>query len=134
MIKYRASSRNEYSLYAEKMRATEGSFHKYSWKPDSKQAKLGEILKDFTKEAQSYDITLQFRGELPERKALLDRLRNDFENDVVTKKPGRMYFGDYWIDGYCVESETGVSKIKNTWSQNDIIFYCPYPFGAAKKR
>ena len=134
MIKYRASSRNEYSLYAEKMRATEGSFHKYSWKPDSKQAKLGEILKDFTKEAQSYDITLQFRGELPERKALLDRLRNDFENDVVTKKPGRMYFGDYWIDGYCVESETGVSKIKNTWSQNDIIFYCPYPFWCREKK
>lgn len=133
MIKYKASSGNEYDLYSAKMQAMEGSFHKYSWQPDSKKKKYGEITKDFVKEAQNYEISLQFRGGLAERKKYLNKLRNDFENDVLSKKPGRMYYGDYWIEGYCIESETGVSKIKTTWSQNDIGFYCPYPFWCKEK-
>lgn len=128
MIKYKASSGNEYDLYAQEMRASEGNFHKYSWKPSSEKEKIGERLKEFTKEAQNYKIVLQFRGGLEERKSLLDRLRKDFENDVMGKRPGRIYFGEYYIEGYCIESETGVSSIKNTWSQNTINFYCPNPF------
>ena len=128
MIKYKASSGNEYDLYAQEMRVSEGNFHKYSWKPSSEKEKIGEKLKEFTKEAQNYKIVLQFRGGLEERKSLLDRLRKDFENDVMRKNPGRIYFGEYYIEGYCIESETGVSNIKNTWSQNIINFYCPNPF------
>ena len=37
MIKYKASSGNEYDLYAQEMRVSEGNFHKYSWKPSSEK-------------------------------------------------------------------------------------------------
>lgn len=128
MIIYKASSGNEYNFYGATMRVTEGTLHKYKWTPNAVKSKFGEAIKEFRKEAAEYEITLNFKGELSDRKRELDKLREDFERDILTKKPGRIYFNSYYVDGYCIESDTGVSKIKNTWSENKIIFYCPFPF------
>lgn len=127
-MKYISSNKNEYSLYSENMRVMEGSFHKYTWTANSRAKKIGEDLKEFKKEAQIYELTFQVRGELEKRKEILDKLHDDFEHDINAKKPGRMIFGGYYIEGYCIESSTNVSEIKNTWSQCKIVFYCPYPF------
>ena len=128
MILYKASSGNKYNFYGATMRATEGTLHKYKWTPIAVKSKFGENIKEFGKDAVQYEITLNFRGELSERKKELDEIREDFERDILDKKPGRIYFNNYYIDGYCIESETGVSNTRNTWSENRIIFYCPYPF------
>lgn len=128
MIIYKSSSGNTYNLYGATMRATEGTLHKYKWTPITAKSNFGEIVKGFRKEVAQYEITLSFKGELSERKKELDKLREDFEKDILTKKPGRIYFDSYYIDGYCIESDTGVSSVKNTWSDNKIVFYCPLPF------
>lgn len=127
-IKYKSSNGNEYSLTGDKMRATAGNFHKYIWKKNVRKSKYGDILKEFTKEAISYSITLNFRGSLESRKQLLDKLRDDFERDISTMNPGTIFFGNYYIKGFVIESETKVSEIWNNWSQDAITIYCPFPF------
>lgn len=127
-IKYQCSNGNEYNLIGDRMRATDGNLHKYKWEKDVTEIENGENLKKFKKEPITYSVTLSFRGKLEDRKQLLDDLTNDFEYDVIARKPGTFFFGEHYIKGYVVESETKVSEIKNTWSQKTIQIYCPYPF------
>lgn len=127
-IKYQCSNGNEYNLIGDRMRATDGNLHKYKWEKDVTEIENGENLKKFKKEPITYSVTLSFRGKLEDRKQLLDDLTNDFEYDVIARKPGTFFFGEHYIKGYVIESETKVSEIKNTWSQKTIQIYCPYPF------
>lgn len=124
-IKYRCSNGNEYNLIGDRMRVTNGNFHKYSWNKNVVESANGDILKGFSKEAITYSITINFRGRLEERKKLLDDLTNDFEYDITTKKPGKIIYGEYYIECYVIESETNISEIKNNWSQKVLKIYCP---------
>ena len=133
-IKYQSSNGNEYNLVGDRMRVTDGSFHRYKWERDVSEMENGDNLKKFKKEPITYSITLNFRGKLQDRKQLLDSLTNDFEHDVATKKAGTFYFGECYIKGYVVESETKVSDIKNVWSQRMIQIYCPYPFWITEQK
>lgn len=124
-IKYKCSNGNEYNLIGDRMRVTDGNFHKYSWNKNVVESKKGDIVKNFAKGSVTYSAVLSFRGKLEERKKLLNQLRDDFERDIEEMKPGKLLFGNYYIEGYIVESETKVSEIKNNWSQDTIQIYCP---------
>lgn len=124
-IKYRSANGNEHNLIGDKMRATDGNLHRYEWKKKIRESDNGDILEGFTKGSATYSVILTFRGELKERKRSLDKLRDDFEYDIVTKRPGTIFFGEYYIKGFVVESETKVSDIKNNWTQDKIQIYCP---------
>ncbi len=131
-IKYMSSSGKEYNLLGEKMRATSGNFHSYTWKTKLKERTNGSDVEGFEKESKSYKLILTFRGDLEERKKLLDEIRECFEGDVVKKTPGIFCFGEYSIEGFVVSSVTTVSEIKNCWSQNEIEIFCPYSFWIKK--
>ena len=133
-IKYQCSNGNEYNLIGDRMRATDGNLHKYKWEKDVTEIENGENLKKFKKEPITYSVTLSFRGKLEDRKQLLDDLTNDFEYDVIARKPGTFFFGEHYIKGYVIESETKVSEIKNSWSQKTVQIYCPYPFWITEQK
>lgn len=107
------------------MRATEGNFHKYSWKIHANESDDGDVLEKFSKEAATYSIVLNFRGELNSRKQIMDKLTEDFEHDVRTLEAGIFVFGEYYIKGYVVESDTQTSVRNNNWTQKEIKIYCP---------
>lgn len=127
-IKYVSSNNKEYNLIGDRMRVTSGSFHKYAWKAITEEAKYGDTVHGFSKDAIYYQTTLTIRGTLNQRKEFLNELRDSFENDILNMNPGRIYFGEYHIDTYITSSETQSSDISSRWSKDEIEIYCPYPF------
>lgn len=132
-INYVSSTGKVKSLIGDKMRATSGSFHKYSWVPNQKERDFGDILYGFKRKAATYEIILTFRGDIEERRVQMDELTALFESDVINKTPGKIWYGDYYIPCYVTESESGVSETWNNWSTKKINIYCPYPFWCRDK-
>ena len=127
-VRYISSNKKEYNLIGDKMRPTDGSFHSYEWTPEVTGRKAGETVIGFTKASKTYQITLTIRGKLEDRKALIDDLTDAFEHDVINVSPGRIYFGDWYIDCYIKDKETGISGTWNNWTELSVGIYCPYPF------
>lgn len=127
MIRYINSEGKEYKFYDARMRATSGNFHKHAWTPETSKRKIGEIVQGFEKDAAEYEITFTVRGALEDRKTFLDEMQDAFETDVLLERPGRIYFGDYYIDGFVTSSETKTSDIAVYYSQNKVKLYCPRP-------
>ena len=133
-IKYVCSNGEEYNLIGDKMRATSGYFHAYEWKPNTTEREIGVTVNAFAKEPVTYDITLTVRGEEKERKQILNKLTNAFEYDVVNLTPGRIYYGEYYIDGYVKKSSNEVSSENNSRTDCKIEIYCPYPFWSMEQQ
>lgn len=128
IIKYKSSNRKEYSLIGDKMRVVSGYFHSYEWKPNSTELEYGTDVYGFGKEAVTYQLTLAFRGDLASRKRLQDELTEAFEHDIENETPGRIYYGEYYIECYVTASKDKVSERWNNWTEREIEIYCPYPF------
>lgn len=126
-IKYVCSNGKEYNLVGNWMRATTGYFHEYEWKPMTNDQKIGVDVYGFEKEPKTYQITLTFRGPLEERKEKMDELTNCFEYDIANVTPGRIWFGNYYIDCYIKDLSSKVSLTRNSWTDMEIGIYCPYP-------
>lgn len=124
-IKYISSNTKKYNLIGDRLRATSGNFHSYEWK---RKTKISKKSIEFEKDAASYQITLTLRGNLAERKKMLDDLIDSFEYDIQNKTPGKICFGEYYIEGYIIKANSKTSSIRNEWSDCDIEIYCPYPF------
>lgn len=133
-IKYVSSNGKEYDLIGDRMRGTSGNFHSYEWKQNSTNTEFGEDVYGFSKEAITYDITLTLRGLLEERKALLDELTDSFEHDIVNTTPGKIYYGEYYIECYIKRADNYISDQKNNWSDCKVEIFCPYPFWSAEER
>ena len=116
------------------MKATSGYFHEYEWKPNATEREMGATVNAFTKEPVIYDITLTVRGTEKERKQILNKLTNAFEYDVVNLTPGRIYYGEYYIDGYVKKSSNEVSNENNSRTDCKIEIYCPYPFWSMEQQ
>lgn len=91
------------------------------------ERKVGETVTGFTKASKIYQITLTIRGKLEDRKALIDDITDAFEHDVINVSPGRIYFGDWYIDCFIKDKTTGISGTWNNWTELQIGIYCPYP-------
>lgn len=133
-IKYVCSNGEEYNLIGDKMRATSGYFHAYEWTPNTTEREMGVMVNAFAKEPVTYDITLTVRGKEKERKQILNKLTNAFEYDVVNLTPGRIYYGEYYIDGYVKKSSNEVLGENNSRTDCKIEIYCPYPFWSMEQQ
>ena len=133
-VKYVCSNGKEYNLIGDKLRPTNGYFHKYKWKQKATDTGMGDSVYGFSKESITYDITLTVRGSLEERKRQLDDLTNAWEYDIVNVKPGRIYFGKYYIEGYILEMSNEVSSAWNNWTDCKVAIYCPYPFWSEESK
>lgn len=126
-VRYVSSNRKEYNLIGDKMRSTSGVFHDYEWDPETVSQKMGDKVTGFTKKAKTYSLTLTVRGKLEERKSLIDELTDEFEHDIINITPGRIYFGEWYIDCYIKNKTTGISGTWNNWTELSVGIYCPYP-------
>lgn len=116
-----------FPLVAESMYIKKGSFHDYSWNPESVSYKYGDLLKIFTKDAQQYKCTLAFSGSQSVREANITTIHDAWEHDIMTQKTGKLIWNDYSIECYFIQSKT-YSNNSNTRTLNDVTIYCPYPF------
>jgi hypothetical protein len=106
----------------------EADFHKYSWGRAVTQKQFGEVLDRFTKDAQLYTAKIIFKGNPAERKAQVEQFHFETERDITNQSIGRIYWGQGYIECYVVDSDTYPSSDNPLWTENDVTFYCPYPF------
>lgn len=128
LLKYTASSGREYNLKTKGMiRTKTANYHKWEWGVDGTALQFGYRVANFTRQAATYTTRLIFDGPLTERKALVENLHQDFELDVRNMSPGRITWGDYWIDCYITASSTFPDE-NDIYTDNDLTIYCPHPF------
>lgn len=128
ILRYIASSGNTYDLNTRNSILTrEANYHAWEWKPNGTELQFGQRIANFTREPAEYSVTLTFSGSQEERKAIIEALHEDFEADLRNMKPGRVVWGEYYIDCYITESST-VPDDRRKWTDNEIVLFCPYPF------
>lgn len=126
-IKYVASSGNEYNLITNGIYHKEANYHKWEWEVEGTKLQYGYRVADFSRKPAEYDTELIFYGTYNQRRALVQALHDDFENDVRKKTPGKVIWGDYYLSCYVVSSSTEATEYP-TWTSNKVTFYAPYPF------
>lgn len=126
-LQYVASSGNVYNLKGDGIRTKTANYHKWNWGVNGTTLQFGVRVSAFTRAVATYETRLIFNGTIEQRKALIDALHDDFEHDIRSMKTGRVVWGDYYIDCYATISSTAPDE-NDIWTDNDVTFYCPYPF------
>lgn len=126
-IKYIASSGREYILTINGIIHRSANYYNWQWGVVGTSLRYGVRISDFSRQAAEYDVELVIYGTPAHRREILTTLHNDFENDMRKKTPGRIAWGDYYIDCYVIKSN---STPLETWEylSNVIHIYAPYPF------
>ena len=115
-VMYVNSNNQSVSFFGDKIKVSEGSFHKRKWTISQDEIKKDSI---------TYSITLTLRGSLEERKNKLNELHDIFEIDLINEKTGKLYFGEYYIECYIQSGDTQINKILNSRTDNILEVYCP---------
>lgn len=126
-ITYVASSGNRYDLISGGIRHRDANYHAWEWGVEGTKLQYGYRVADFSRAPAEYTTELLFYGPETTRRALISALHDDFERDIRNKTPGRLYWGDYYIDCYITSSTTKPDE-NITWTSNKINIYAPYPF------
>ena len=132
MIKYIASSGNEYNLTANGALHRTANYYNWQWEVQGTALQYGVRVSDFSRQPAEYDAEIIVYGTPAERRRFLTMFHYDIENDIRKMKPGRIVWGDYYIDCYITQSQTNPA---NTWKylSNTIHIYAPYPFWVQEK-
>ena len=126
-ITYIASSGHKYNLTTNGILHKKANYHAWAYKVQGTKLQYGTRVADFAKDPAVYDTELIFTGGERQRQALVNALHDDFEADIRNMKLGRIVWGDYYIDCYINESNTGPTDY-TTQTLNKISIYAPYPF------
>lgn len=126
-ITYIASSGNTYDLVTNGIRHKDANYYEWEWKVEGTKLQFGQRVADFSREAATYETELIFEGSEQRRRTLIQNLHDDFENDVRTKRTGRLIWGDYYLECFITESTTEPTDVI-TRTSNKITIYAPYPF------
>lgn len=133
-IKYIASSGNEYDLTTNGITHSNANYYEWEWNAEEIQLQFGTRVSDFSREAAVYEAELVFKDAPMDMRRKIRALHNDFENDLRNKTPGRIVWGDYYIDCFIMRS---VTKPADVWWKNltnTIRIYAPYPFWVKEEK
>lgn len=127
-LKYKSISLNDYFEFQSTrfVKTRSANFHEYSWNPDVFQFDYGAQVKNFLKDPITYSATLEVRGSVDQRRAWLDDFHLACDLDIMNKTPGRLYWGDMFIECYILSTSTEPTE-GNVTTSNEIGIYCPYP-------
>ena len=126
-ITYISSSGHEYDLMADRAILTKNAnYHKWTWVASGTAQQFGKNVTGFIRDSAVYETRLMFRGTYAENKTLIQNLHEDFELDMITLRPAKIIWGEYYIECFVTASSTYPDDANRT--VNDIEIYCPYPF------
>ena len=126
-IKYIASSGNVYDLTTKDILHRTANYYDWSWTADGAKRQYGQRVSRFSRDPATYEADLIFHGNPAELRRTIQALHNDFENDMRRMTPGRLVWGDYYIDAYI--NGSAVENISYwSWISNKIQILAPYPF------
>ena len=105
-IIYKASSGNQYNLQTDGSWIREANFHAWNFTPRGTELQFGQRVSSFAKEAATYTTTLIFHGTINERAQRINKLHEEFENDIRSLQQARLTWGSWYIDCYIIASST----------------------------
>ena len=126
-ITYIASSGHRYDLVSNGIRHKTANYHRWGYGVQGTKLQYGVRVADFEKDPGEYETELIIVGSERHRQALINALHDDFETDIKNRQPGRIIWGDYYIDCYINESDTTPTEYP-TQTLNKIKIYAPYPY------
>lgn len=85
-----------------------GNFHSYKWKYEGTTQSYGIDVEDYAKDPLELEMIVAARTA--DRAEQLNRILEITEYDVVNKRRGRLYWGDYYIECNVMESDTAPSE------------------------
>lgn len=103
-------------------------FHNYSWGKEVVKRQFGEIVNRFTKSAQAYKCTFRFKGAPSVRRTQIEAFHWETEYDICHMEAGTLTWGDTYIKCYMISSDTMPLDNGQTYTENEVTMYCPYPF------
>lgn len=129
---YEASSGNRYNLKTDPLLIGVGNFHNYAWDKEVTALRYGERVESWKKNAQTYSTTFWLVGTESQNRLVLRNLHNDFERDILNKKPGKIIWNQDYIECYIIESSTYPHENRQ-WTVNEVSIYCPSPFWVSEQ-
>lgn len=128
MVKYVNSRGQEFLLSGERtVLIKETNLHERMWNYDSTTKRYGINITQFKKEPIEIPMVLRLKGK---RKEIVENLNTFFsltEYDVLTKKTGRLYFNDWYLECFVLEDSTEPEE-DAYGVQKEIKIIAPYPF------
>ena len=131
-IIYKASSGNQYNLQTDGSWIKEANFHAWSFTARGTDLQYGQRVSSFAKEPATYTTTQIFHGTIQERAQKINKLHEEFENDIRTLSPARLVWGSWYIDCYIIASSTTPETV--AWTTNEIEVFCPRPFWVKQEK
>lgn len=126
-IKYIASSGREYDLSSNGLLHRSANYYNWQWEAEGTTLQYGIRVSNFSRKPAEYDMELVIYGTPANRRQILHALHNDFENDMRSKKPGRLVWGNWYLDCYLTQSSTAPLE-RWTYLSNEVHIFAPYPF------
>ena len=123
IVKYVNSLGKELILNSSELRISEANFHSYSWKYTYQSKKNGINVNEFKKDEATYPIKLCAFGSLDRRKEMFNEFLDITEYDVARNMPGKLWFGDWYLECFVIESETTPNK--NYYTERNIVIMGP---------
>ena len=116
------------SNFTVRIKKKTAGFYNYEYTPDVTQLAMGVRVNRFTKGAAQYEMTIDFSGSREERADNLQAFFEMADYDVAMNKPGRLYVGDQYADGFVVKSEVERYDDRYRTIGKKCTFYLPYPY------
>ena len=126
------SGRKEFSFQASLVKTRSANFHEYSWNPDAFQFDYGAQVLRFGKDPITYSATIYVNGSESSKRAWLDEFHLLCDRDIKNNTPGRLYWGDMYLDCFIIETSTAPME-GNVTVENEIGIDAPYPRGSTRR-
>lgn len=123
IIKYVNSAGKTIMMNSNELKIKQANFHDYEWKYKSINKKRGIYVNEFQKTEAKYQAKLCAYGSINRRKEIFNNFLEITEYDVERKKPGKLYYGDYYLECFVIKSST--EPTKNYESERSIIIMGP---------
>lgn len=134
-VKYKSSNGEEFDLLTfEGLKIKEANFHKYKWSANFTGRNFGGILTGFSREPTEFEIKFYFRGNLKNRKDKIEKFHFCTEYDVLHETPGRIIWGDDYIDGFFIAVDTQPVEDGGQYTEDTTTFLSLYPAWIEEKK
>lgn len=108
------------------------NFHKYEWGRESTTQQFGEVVQKFTKEPLKFEMSIAARGGSLKNGEIFNDVTAIVEYDVVNNSPGKLWWGDYYIDCF-INSSTTEPGESFFGAEKTMTILAPYPFWIREK-
>lgn len=109
-----------------------GSFHTYEWGREAVTQQYGEVIQKFTKEALKLEMSIASRGNAAAKGETLNGVTEITERDVIGSTPGKLWWGDYYLECFIISSTTEPSESFHG-AEKSMTILAPYPFWIKEK-